>query len=706
MDDSDDGPDDCELAWKRHDRAAGSDYDGFSDLMFQSDASLDLHGDDSLACGQMQRVHSQSTANHLEFHDSESSTALIFSGDYGDAEISFADEDFENEDDDNFEQDHSAVQLFLFGSMDHYLLSTQQDASDLMHLPYEERPVGSKGWPDNEGSDPFDESGPSDASLLRVDHVPDVTDDVDFAEAPLDLDLIVSQAAAAESAAIPLYRAHRAILVGDPASANLTVGSLWKTQQRSRQWLSFHIGAVLDAIEAAWKEAVLPVMWMLSRSSKAWTCEEGSHTMRLRSRGAHKRVPGETPRFDVYCQILRYAKELLDTNQTVTKREIFYRDVRLFKYQATVDAAVEDLACAFGVPRFCLRIVASAKGLIYGNLTLRLKDGSCVDCSQGSDGTLIPPTEQIAGLQTDARFVLVIEKDATFRTLLDHGFADTHGPCVLVTGKGYPDVATRQLVRRLSEMKLSQSSLHDSTDSDTFASQPAEFEWDDGEVAPLWDPDDNTSASRDSPGLSPLFEPSCEPISHFEPLWSERMDEADAEFDPSGESSIMFPSVDDGSQVQGLPPIASQSASSSQSNENSGLLIPALALVDCDPHGIDIFLCYKLGSESLAFDRGTLACPSLRWLGIRPTDWTTAGAEAENLLDSPALLPLTPHDRRKITSILRRPALRTLPGVKRQLSRMMRYNRKSEIQALEAGLLAHNYLPRRIAEETLGSSRH
>ncbi|KAI8593620.1 Spo11/DNA topoisomerase VI subunit A, partial [Geranomyces variabilis] len=326
---------------------------------------------------------------------------------------------------------------------------------------------------------------------------------------------------------------------------------------------------------------------------------------------------------DVYCQILRYAKELLDTNQTVTKREIFYRDVRLFKNQATVDAAVEDLACAFGVPRFCLRIVASAKGLVYGNLTLRLKDGSCVDCSQGSDGTLIPPTEQIAGLQTDARFVLVIEKDATFRTLLDHGFADTHGPCVLVTGKGYPDVATRQLVRRLSEMKLSQSSLHDSTDSDTFASQPAEFD-----------------------------------------------------------------------------------ASSSQSNENSGLRIPALALVDCDPHGIEIFLCYKLGSESLAFDRGTLACPSLRWLGIRPTDWTTAGDEAENLLDSPVLLPLTPHDRRKITSILRRPALRTLPGVKRQLSRMMRYNRKSEIQALEAGLLAHNYLPRRIAEETLGSSRH
>ncbi|KAJ3163924.1 endodeoxyribonuclease [Geranomyces variabilis] len=649
MDDSDDGPDDCELAWKRHDRAAGSDYYGFSDPILQCDASLDLHGDDdSPACGQMQPVHSQSTANHFDFHDSESSTALIFSGDYGDAEISFADEDFDNEDDDDFEQDHSAVQLSLFGSMDDYLLSTQEDASDLMRLPYEELPVGSKGWPDNEGSDPFDESGPCNASLLRVNHVPDVIDDVEFAEAPLDLDLIVSQAAAAESAAIPLYQAHRGILVGDPASANLTT-----------------------------------------------RCELDLLIFEP----------------DVYCQILRYAKELLDTNQTVTKREIFYRDVRLFKTQATVDAVGnfanwQDLACAFGVPRFCLRIVASAKGLVYGNLIIRLKDGSCVDCSQGSDGTLIPPTEQIAGLQTDARFVLVIEKDATFRTLLDHGFADTHGPCVIVTGKGYPDVATRQLVRRLSEMKLSQSSSHDSTDSDAFASQPAAFEWDDGEVTPLWDPDENPSVSGDSPGLSPLFEPSSEPVSYFEPLCSRRMDEEDAEFGLSGGSSIIFPSADDGSQVQELAPTASQSASSSQSNENSGLRIPALALVDCDPHGIDIFLCYKLGSESLAFDRGTLACPSLRWLGILPTDWTTAGAEAENLLDSPALLPLTPHDRRKITSILRRPALRTLPGVKRQLSRMMRYNRKSEIQALEAGLLAHNYLPRRIAEETIGSSRH
>ncbi|KAJ3183451.1 endodeoxyribonuclease [Geranomyces variabilis] len=696
MDDIDDGRHDIELGWKPHDRAAGSDFDGFSDPTFQFDASwpVDLHGKDSPRREQTHPVHSQLSANHPELHDSGSSTALLFSGDCGGAELDFADEDFDDEDADDFEQDHDAVQLSLFGSMDEYLLSTQQNASDLTDLPFEETSAGPNGWPDIEGSDPFDESGPSDCSLLRADHVPDVTDDVaKFSESPLDLDFIVSQAAAAESASLLLYRPHRGILVGDPASANLTVGSLWKTQQRNRQWLSFHIGATLDAIKAAWQDDALPVMWMLSRSSKAWICAEGSHTMLLRSRRwAHKRVPGETLRFDVYCEILRYAKGLLDANQTVTKREIFYRDVRLFKTQATVDAAVEDLACAFGVPRFCLRIVASAKGLVYGNLT----------------GTLIPPTEQIAGLQTDARFVLVIEKDATFRTLLDQGFASTHGPCILVTGKGYPDVATRQLVRRLSEMKLSQVLSQKSMDSEPFASQPGELEWNDAEVAPIWDPDENASTSGVSPSLSPLFEPSSEPVSHIEPLCSERMgDEEEAEFDLSGGSSMMCPSADDGRQVQELAPTGSSqsAAASSQSNESNEPRIPALALVDCDPYGIEIFLCYKIGSESLAFDRGTLACPSLRWLGIRPTDWTTettAGANAEMLLDSPALLPLTPHDRRKITTmLLRRPALRTLPDLKGQLSRMLRYNRKSEIQALEAGLLAHDYLPRRIAEEIL-----
>ena len=47
-----------------------------------------------------------------------------------------------------------------------------------------------------------------------------------------------------------------------------------------------------------------------------------------------------------------------------------------------------------------------------------------------------------------SRFVLVVEKDATFQRLLDDGVCSAIGPCVLITGKGVPDLNTRQLVRR------------------------------------------------------------------------------------------------------------------------------------------------------------------------------------------------------------------------------------------------------------------
>ena len=48
-----------------------------------------------------------------------------------------------------------------------------------------------------------------------------------------------------------------------------------------------------------------------------------------------------------------------------------------------------------------------------------------------------------------ARFVLVVEKDAIFQHLVEANFA-AHNPCVLVTGRGFPDINTRDLVRKLA----------------------------------------------------------------------------------------------------------------------------------------------------------------------------------------------------------------------------------------------------------------
>lgn len=47
-----------------------------------------------------------------------------------------------------------------------------------------------------------------------------------------------------------------------------------------------------------------------------------------------------------------------------------------------------------------------------------------------------------------AQCVLVVEKDSVFRRLVDDGFVDRL-PCVLITGCGFPDLATRCLVARV-----------------------------------------------------------------------------------------------------------------------------------------------------------------------------------------------------------------------------------------------------------------
>lgn len=44
--------------------------------------------------------------------------------------------------------------------------------------------------------------------------------------------------------------------------------------------------------------------------------------------------------------------------------------------------------------------------------------------------------------------------------------------------------------------------------------------------------------------------------------------------------------------------------------------IPIMALVDADPHGLEIYLTYKLGSASMNHQNQTLVAPRLEWIGV------------------------------------------------------------------------------------------
>ena len=44
--------------------------------------------------------------------------------------------------------------------------------------------------------------------------------------------------------------------------------------------------------------------------------------------------------------------------------------------------------------------------------------------------------------------------------------------------------------------------------------------------------------------------------------------------------------------------------------------LPAAALVDCDPFGIEIMFVYKYGSLAMAWSAEWTAVPSLEWIGL------------------------------------------------------------------------------------------
>uniref|UniRef100_A0A6U0QXW6 DNA topoisomerase 6 subunit A n=1 Tax=Micromonas pusilla TaxID=38833 RepID=A0A6U0QXW6_MICPS len=133
----------------------------------------------------------------------------------------------------------------------------------------------------------------------------------------------------------------------------------------------------------------------------------------------------------------------------VTKRDLFYTDVKLFRYQKESDAVLDDISCLLGCTRNSLHVVASEKGVVVGKL-LYNEDGDEIDCTKmGIGGKAIPSNiDKVANLRSEAKFVLLVEKDAAFMRLAEDRFYNRF-PCIIITAKGQPDVATRLFLSKL-----------------------------------------------------------------------------------------------------------------------------------------------------------------------------------------------------------------------------------------------------------------
>ncbi|XP_034351458.1 meiotic recombination protein SPO11 isoform X2 [Arvicanthis niloticus] len=286
--------------------------------------------------------------------------------------------------------------------------------------------------------------------------------------------------------------------------------------------------------------------------------------------------PKSFKKFALILKILSMIYKLIQSNTYATKRDIYYTDSQLFGTQAAVDSIVDDISCMLKVPRRSLHVLSTSKGLIAGNLRYMEEDGTRVQCTCSASATAVPSNIQgMQNLMTDAKFLLIVEKDATFQRLLDDNFCSRVSPCIMVTGKGVPDLNTRLLVKR------------------------------------LWD----------------TFH------------------------------------------------------------------IPVFTLVDADPYGIEIMCIYKYGSMSMSFEAHNLTVPTIRWLGLLPSDIKRLHIPKESLI------PLTKRDQMKLDSILRRPYITYQPCWKKEMEIMADSKMKAEIQALtflSSDYLSRVYLPNKL----------
>ncbi|WVQ67920.1 uncharacterized protein L199_006125 [Kwoniella botswanensis] len=207
----------------------------------------------------------------------------------------------------------------------------------------------------------------------------------------------------------------------------------------------------------------------LEDGSQSWIQTEPGVTMRLKNRktGQHQVISfpdhplssmgGQTSMEKINCilRVVTVLYEAVCSRTVVTLRDIYYRDKALFRRQDVVDKLVDDIVATAGLKRRDFFVCASAKGLIAAtSLKIIRRTGEELGLSS-TIATLIDPIERIARLDSarPVEWVLVVEKDAVFQTLCSAKLLedDRLGAGVMITGKGFPDLATRQILQLVSE---------------------------------------------------------------------------------------------------------------------------------------------------------------------------------------------------------------------------------------------------------------
>ncbi|CRG87269.1 meiotic recombination protein SPO11 [Talaromyces islandicus] len=150
--------------------------------------------------------------------------------------------------------------------------------------------------------------------------------------------------------------------------------------------------------------------------------------------------PGKSPheawKFSCVLRVLSLIFEAVQDNLLVSKRSIYYDNPDLFGTQRVVDSIVDDIAYTIGVDRAALHVTSVGKGLTAGVGRFTTKSEFSFDTSTGD--VLIPRLADIESI------------DISEVKLVHNRYSSRKG--ILITGKGYPDICTREFVHLLSDI--------------------------------------------------------------------------------------------------------------------------------------------------------------------------------------------------------------------------------------------------------------
>jgi DNA topoisomerase VI subunit A len=163
------------------------------------------------------------------------------------------------------------------------------------------------------------------------------------------------------------------------------------------------------------------------------------------------------------ARVMEIVYELLKNNLHATKREVYYSDVNLFRDQKYSDKIIEDTAAMLKTTRDSIHVVASARGSAMGRVIVR-DGGDLIDLTKmGTGGWAITPfLDQVEIVESDAEYIIMSEKDAAVMRLAEAKYWNRE-PCIVLTGKGSGDIATRAFLRMLvKELEIPAFALVDS----------------------------------------------------------------------------------------------------------------------------------------------------------------------------------------------------------------------------------------------------